>query len=96
MEKLFVVNSLPRMMKVRFVQTALRLLLLELSIVFLAGVKMTKSQPGKPIKIPHHIYTACEAEAVRRRKKTGKLIYWTAVLFEAVEKSLSLNSNSRS
>ena len=51
---------------------------------------MAKSQPGKPIKIPHHIYAACEAEAIRRRKKTGKLIYWTAVLFEAAKKSLDL------
>ena len=55
---------------------------------------MTKSQPAKPIKIPHRIYAACEAEAVKRRKKTGKLIYWTTVLIEAAEKALGINSRS--
>jgi hypothetical protein len=53
---------------------------------------MSKAQPSKPIKIPYRIYEACEAEAVKRRKKDGGLIYWTTVLFEAAEKGLGLKN----
>ncbi len=55
---------------------------------------MDKAKQAKPIKIPHRLYADCEAEAVKRRKKTGKLIYWTTVLFEAAEKGLGISSPS--
>lgn len=45
------------------------------------------SNKSKMAKIPLDIYRACEDEAKKRRKKTGKLIYWTEVLFEKVRKA---------
>jgi hypothetical protein len=51
---------------------------------------MAKNVRSKSAQIPIHIFTACEAEAASRRKKTGKLIRWTEVLFEIAEKSLGV------
>jgi len=48
------------------------------------------NRKSKSAQVPAHIYNACEAEAVKRRKKTGKMIRWTDILFETVEKSLGL------
>jgi hypothetical protein len=51
---------------------------------------MAKNTRTKSAQIPSHIFNACEAEAARRRKKTGKIIRWTDILFEAVEKQLHI------
>lgn len=55
---------------------------------------MAQNRKSKPAQIPHHIYAACEAEAQRRRKRTGKLVRWTNVLFAAAEKSLGCKSSN--
>lgn len=45
---------------------------------------------SKSAQIPVHIFDACESEAKKRRKKTGKLIRWTDVLFEIAEQKLGI------
>lgn len=47
---------------------------------------------SKPAQIPDHIYQACEREARRRRKSSGKLVRWTDILFSAAEKQLDCSS----
>jgi len=49
---------------------------------------MKNNRKSKPAQIPSHIYAACESEAAKRRKRTGKLIRWTDVLFAAAEQQL--------
>ncbi len=46
----------------------------------------------KTAAVPNHIHRACETEAIRRRKRTGKLIRWTDILFEIAEKHLKCSS----
>jgi len=51
---------------------------------------MSEKRKSKPAQIPSHIYSACEAEAQRQRKRSGELVRWTDILFDAVQKSLGI------
>jgi hypothetical protein len=42
----------------------------------------------KPFQVPESIWKAAEAEAKRRRKKTGDLIRWTDIVNEILAKHL--------
>lgn len=53
---------------------------------------MTMNRKSKSAQIPERIYSACESEAARRRKRSGKLIRWTDVLFEIAEHKLGIKN----
>lgn len=44
----------------------------------------------KPLAVPEKIYEAAEAEAKRRRKKSGDLIRWSDVVHEILRKHFKL------
>lgn len=53
---------------------------------------MSNDRKSKSAQIPVRIFNACEAEATKRRKRSGKQVCWTEVLFEMAEKALGLKS----
>ena len=53
---------------------------------------MNSNRKSKSAQVPVRIYNACEGEAARRRKRTGKLVRWTDVLFESAAKHLGVKN----
>jgi len=40
----------------------------------------------RPYICPEHLYQKMEKEAVKRRKTTGEIVYWSSILREILEK----------
>jgi len=40
----------------------------------------------RPYICPEHLYQKMEKEAIKRRKTTGEIVYWSTILREILEK----------
>ena len=47
--------------------------------------KETIPPKQRPYVCPEHLYQKMEAEALRRRKETGEIVWWSTILREILE-----------